>query len=65
MLAIELARPELVAATVAGARERGLLLLACGLRGEVIRLLPPVTISDEELAEGLGALEAALRSAAG
>jgi 4-aminobutyrate aminotransferase / (S)-3-amino-2-methylpropionate transaminase / 5-aminovalerate transaminase len=64
MLAIELARPELVAATVAAARERGLLLLACGLRGEVIRLLPPVTISDEELAEGLGALEAALRSAA-
>jgi 4-aminobutyrate aminotransferase len=64
MLAIEL-RPELVPTTVAAARERGLLLLSCGLRGEAIRLLPPLTISDDELAEGLGALEAALRSAVG
>jgi 4-aminobutyrate aminotransferase-like enzyme len=62
MLAIELA-PELVTATVAAARERGLLLLSCGLRGEAIRLLPPLTISEDELAEGLGALEASLREA--
>jgi 4-aminobutyrate aminotransferase/(S)-3-amino-2-methylpropionate transaminase len=64
MLALELP-PELVAATVAAARERGLLLLSCGLYGEAIRLLPPLTISDDELAEGLNALEAALRSATG
>ena len=32
-----------------GAREQGLLLLACGLHGNVIRLLPPLTITDEEL----------------
>src|SRR5688572_22091339 len=56
MLAIELP-PELVPATIAAARERGLLLLSCGLYGEVIRLLPPVTIGDAELAEGLDALE--------
>ena len=62
MLALELP-PELVAATVAAARERGLLLLSCGLYGEAIRLLPPLTISDDELTEGLSALEAALRSA--
>jgi 4-aminobutyrate aminotransferase / (S)-3-amino-2-methylpropionate transaminase / 5-aminovalerate transaminase len=64
MLALELP-PELVAATVAAARERGLLLLSCGLYGETIRLLPPLTISDDELTEGLSALEAALRSATG
>jgi 4-aminobutyrate aminotransferase len=57
--------PELVAATVAAARERELLLLSCGLYGNVIRLLPPVTIGDEDLAQGLDALEAALREAAG
>jgi len=62
MLAIELP-PELVTATIAAARRRGLLLLSCGLRGEAIRLLPPLTISDDDLAEGLGALEAALREA--
>ncbi len=62
MLALVLP-PELVAATVAAARERGLLLLSCGLYGEAIRLLPPLTISDDELTEGLSSLEAALRSA--
>jgi 4-aminobutyrate aminotransferase-like enzyme len=62
MLALELP-PEMVAATVAAARERGLLLLSCGLYGEAIRLLPPLTITDAELTEGLSLLEAALRSA--
>jgi 4-aminobutyrate aminotransferase/(S)-3-amino-2-methylpropionate transaminase len=66
MLAIELVRgdapaPELAAATVAAARERGLLLLTCGLYGNVIRLLPPLTIGDGELGEGLDALEDSLR----
>jgi 4-aminobutyrate aminotransferase / (S)-3-amino-2-methylpropionate transaminase / 5-aminovalerate transaminase len=62
MLALQLP-PEMVAATVAAARERGLLLLSCGLYGEAIRLLPPLTITDAELTEGLSVLEAALRSA--
>jgi 4-aminobutyrate aminotransferase len=62
MLALELP-PEMVAATVAAARDRGLLLLSCGLYGEAIRLLPPLTITDAELTEGLSVLEAALRSA--
>jgi 4-aminobutyrate aminotransferase len=64
MLAIELP-PDVVAPTVAAARERGLLLLSCGLYGEAIRLLPPLTLTDEELDEGLGTLEAALRAATG
>jgi 4-aminobutyrate aminotransferase/(S)-3-amino-2-methylpropionate transaminase len=62
MLAVELT-PEAVATTIAGARERGLLLLSCGLYGDVIRLLPPLTISDDELAKGLDILEASLREA--
>ena len=54
MLALELREPapELAQATTAAAFERGLLLLACGLHGNVLRLLPPLTISDEELAAG-------------
>ena len=35
--------------TTAAAREQGLLLLSCGLYGNVIRLLPPLTATDEEL----------------
>ena len=70
MLAIELVAgdapaPELVAATVAAARECGLLLLSCGLHGNVIRLLPPISIGPDDLAEGLDALEASLRQAVG
>jgi 4-aminobutyrate aminotransferase/4-aminobutyrate aminotransferase/(S)-3-amino-2-methylpropionate transaminase len=72
MLAVELVHdddgltpaPELAAATVAAALDDGLLLLSCGLSGNVIRLLPPVTISQEDLEQGLDALEAALRRAA-
>jgi 4-aminobutyrate aminotransferase-like enzyme len=64
MLAIELPDAILTAATIAAARERGLLLLSCGLDGNVIRLLPPISIGAEDLAEGLDALEAALRQVA-
>jgi 4-aminobutyrate aminotransferase-like enzyme len=62
MLALELVErsPERAKAVVGAAFERGLVLLSCGLHGNVIRLLPPLTISDEELAEGLAILEEAL-----
>jgi 4-aminobutyrate aminotransferase len=63
MLALELADASVAAATVTAARARGLLLLTCGLDGNVIRLLPPVTISAEDAARGLDILEAALREA--
>ena len=42
------------------AREQGLLLLSCGLYGNVIRLLPPLTASDEVLERGLAILDSAL-----
>jgi 4-aminobutyrate aminotransferase / (S)-3-amino-2-methylpropionate transaminase / 5-aminovalerate transaminase len=60
MLAIELTDPARAAQAVVRAREEGLLLLTCGLQGNVIRLLPPLTITDEELARGLAILERAL-----
>jgi 4-aminobutyrate aminotransferase/(S)-3-amino-2-methylpropionate transaminase len=43
--------------------ERGLLILTAGTYGNVLRLLPPLVISDDLLEEGLGILEAALADA--
>jgi len=62
MLAVELAEqtPDRANAVIAGARGRGLILLGCGLYGNVIRLHVPLTISDEELEAGLDIVEAAL-----
>ena len=59
MLALELAErsPDRAREITVAAREQGLLLLSCGLYGNVIRLLPPVTATDEELERGLGILE--------
>lgn len=45
----------------AKALEAGLILLSCGIHGETIRLLYPLTISDALLDEGLDRLEDALR----
>src|ERR671931_420805 len=62
MLAIEFAERsgEVTKAVTTKARENGLLLLSCGLYGNVIRLLPPLTASDEELERGLSILDNAL-----
>ena len=65
MLAFEMAErsPDRAEAIVDAAFERGLLLLACGLYGNVIRLLPALTIDDDELEEGLALLEESLDAA--
>jgi 4-aminobutyrate aminotransferase-like enzyme len=55
---------ELARATAAAARGRGLLLLTCGLFGNVIRLLPALTIGDDDLRQGLDILEQSLLEAA-
>jgi 4-aminobutyrate aminotransferase/(S)-3-amino-2-methylpropionate transaminase len=65
MVAIELlqegdpAHPatELTQAIVAAAAAHGLILLSCGVHGNVIRFLMPLTISDELLDEGICILE--------
>lgn len=48
-------------AVTAKALDGGLILLSCGVYGETIRLLFPLTVSDDLLDEGLGLLEDALR----
>jgi 4-aminobutyrate aminotransferase len=65
MLALELPEksPERASRITAAARERGLLLLSCGMYGNVIRILVPLTIDDELLERGLGLLEEALGDA--
>ena len=67
MIAFELAErtPDRAKAIVDTAFDRGLLLLSCGLYGNVIRLLPALTISDEELDEGLALLEESLAAVDG
>jgi 4-aminobutyrate aminotransferase/(S)-3-amino-2-methylpropionate transaminase len=47
-------------AVLAKARGLGLILLSCGVYGNSIRLLSPLTIGDTTLAEGLDLLEQAL-----
>jgi 4-aminobutyrate aminotransferase/(S)-3-amino-2-methylpropionate transaminase len=58
MLAFEFAErtPDRAQAVTAAAFERGLVLLSCGLYGNVIRLLPPLTITPDELDEGMAIL---------
>ena len=73
MIAMELVRdgdagqpdPEAVQAVLAAAADLGLILLYCGVRRNVIRLLPPLTISDELIAESLDILEKALAAVFG
>lgn len=49
--------PELAAAMCKRAREKGLILLSCGLYGNTLRFLMPVTIEDSLLEEGLTIVE--------
>lgn len=49
--------PELAAAMCKRAREKGLILLSCGLYGNTLRFLMPVTIEDSILEEGLAIVE--------
>jgi 4-aminobutyrate aminotransferase / (S)-3-amino-2-methylpropionate transaminase / 5-aminovalerate transaminase len=66
MLALELQEqsPEPAQRVTGEAFDRGLLLLACGLHGNVLRLLPPLTIGDAELERGLALLDESLAAAA-
>jgi 4-aminobutyrate aminotransferase/(S)-3-amino-2-methylpropionate transaminase len=68
MVAIELVRnrrpdspdTELTRALVQAAGRRGLILLACGMYGNVIRFLTPLTIPDAHLKEGFKLFEESL-----
>jgi len=52
--------PEKTAAMTAKALELGLVILPCGFWGNTVRLLPPLTIPDEQLEEGLDIIERSL-----
>ena len=51
---------DLTRALTARARELGLILLACGVYGNVIRILVPITAEDAVVDEGLAIIERAL-----
>ena len=69
MAAIELVNPEtqepdaaLTGKVASYAAAHGVIVLTCGTYSNVIRFLPPLTISDELLTEGLDVVAQALRS---
>ena len=68
MIAVELVKSgttepdaELTKVLSAGAHAAGVIVLTCGTYGNVLRLLPPLTISDELLEEGLDVLALVLK----
>jgi len=69
MIAMELVRngdpdlpdPDLTKALVTKAWQNGLILLSCGIRSNVIRFLPALTISDELVDEGMNIVECCLK----
>jgi 4-aminobutyrate aminotransferase/(S)-3-amino-2-methylpropionate transaminase len=69
MVAIELVQPgtktpnaAAAKAVIAYCQQHGVVALSCGTDGNVIRLLPPLIISDDQLADGLAVLSDAVRS---
>lgn len=63
MIAVELVKSgtaepdaELTKALCARAHAQGVIVLSCGTFGNILRFLPPLSISDELLLEGLGVL---------
>ena len=71
MIALELARdrnpgapwPELTRSITTKAAQRGLVLLTCGVYGNVIRFLPPLTVPFDILEEGVLILETSMQEA--
>ena len=69
MLALEFAdpdtlatRPDLVKALLHAAFDRKLLLLSCGTRGQVVRVIPPLVTTDDEVGQAIGAIAESLEA---
>ena len=60
MLAVELGSHDAAAEVVARCFDDGMLVLTCGSESQVLRLIPPLTISDDELDLALRILSGAL-----
>ena len=54
---------DLTKSVIAHALKRGLILLSCGMHGNAVRIMVPLTASDEIIEEGLLILETALADA--
>jgi len=72
MIAVELVKsgtaepdPDLTKTLCAAAHAQGVIVLSCGTFGNVLRFLPPLTISDDLLNEGLDVLAAILAETRG
>ena len=70
MIAFELVQPGTKNPNAAAAKsivnycnQQGVIALPCGTYGNVIRLLPPLAITDEQLADGLSVVASAVRAA--
>ena len=71
MIAVELVKPgttepdaDLTKRIAAAAHAQGLVVLTCGTYGNVLRFLPPLSMPDHLLAEGLDILDAVFREIA-
>ena len=73
MLGIELVKDratkepdkEAAAAVVRHCYQNGVIVMTAGTYGNVVRLIPPLVISDEQLEEGLAVIEQAFASLGG
>ena len=63
MMAIELINAEVTAEVASACKKQGVLILTCGIDGNVIRLLPALTIPEHLLREGLEILATEIRAA--
>ena len=70
MIAFELVQPGTKNPNAAAAKsivsfcnQQGVIALPCGTYGNVIRLLPPLAITDEQLADGLSVIASGVRAA--
>jgi 4-aminobutyrate aminotransferase/(S)-3-amino-2-methylpropionate transaminase len=69
MIAVELVKPgtaepdpDLTKALCAAVHSQGVLVLSCGTFGNILRFLPPLSITDELLLEGLDVVADSLAS---
>jgi len=72
MIGVEFADPrtraplgDLAGRVIAAAQDEGLVLIECSAEGNVVRFIPPLVTSDEELDLGIAAFERALTRALG
>jgi 4-aminobutyrate aminotransferase len=64
MIGVELVNGDVASRVQRECFRNGLLVLTCGTRDQVVRLVPPLTVSDDEVAHGLGTFLAALEKVA-